>query len=333
MTRFTCFSASFLAALLLFTLSAQAQAIGASQAWTGYQNATNQAVQEEVTRIPSERYPGNEFGFRYWDFSQGMTYDIGKPKVAHFDYNVDDSQEGELYFRMASRNARYLGIGGLENGNAEDIDYANGARTSDTKSDLSDGRMDHFYLDFGYKLNDLSAPAAPTSLIVGAGFFQDIMTGEGQTCQQAGGACSNAGQTLQPIGIKTMESDSRYTALRVGFENNWTPTQRITWRNEIVVIPLSEFRDEGYHPQASLGNSIYNFRDNGFAYGTQMETMLDFRITPDWSLNLGAQYWLLYAPETKTKVGNPYTLGTTSENSYDWRYHRFGAFAGAAYHF
>jgi len=326
--------------LLVLAFPAQAQSISSTSGWSPWQQSS--VAYNEMATSTAARYPSNEFGFRYWYSSSDIHYNVGKPKISRLDYKVDNSKLGEAYFRIASRNARYLlkgylGMGGEQNGNVDDSDYENGTTASDTNSSLGKGRLQHFYMDLGYKLNSLSSHTDATSVIIGGGYFQDVMTARGLTCKQVGtgsfaGGCNSVGQAVESDDVKVLQNNSKFSALRIGLENNWTPTRRLTWRNEIALIPYASFRNDDYHYlRSDLGSEVPNFRDNGTAFGAQMETMFDYRLTPGWSINLGAQYWVFWSPQTTTKVGNPVELGT--EKSYDWLYHRLGAFVGTSYHF
>ncbi len=327
---------------LLLALPARAQNYS-DGGWTGWQQPESAPAGDYITNVPSARYLNNEFGMRYWFTTGSLSYNVSKPKISSLDYKEDNSQSEEVYFRMASRNERYLikgylGIGNTANGNLDDSDYENGRKISDTNSDLGDGRLQHVYLDLGYKLNSLSTSESTTSAIVGAGYFQDVMNARGLTCKQASsgslaGICNSAGENLLSDNIKVIQNDARFTALRVGLENNWSPSQRVTWRNEIALVPFAQFRDnDNHYLRSDLGTNGPNFRDNGMAVGTQLETVFEYRFAPAWSLDFGGRYWIFWAPQTSTKVGNtPFVLG--KENSYDWLYQRLGGYVGLAYHF
>ena len=312
--------------------------------WSPWRTIGTATVTQAETTTRSF-YPSNEFGLRYWSSSGGINYNVEKPKISRLDYKVNGSVAGETYFRMASRNERYvmkglLGLGGEQTGHVQDLDYnqpTNANTISDTTSSLKNGRLLYVSADLGYKLNFLSTTHAATSVLTGLGYYQDVVTAHGLVCNQIStgslaGVCNSAGQVLKPNSVKTLQEEAEFSALRIGLEHNWRPTRRLTWRNEVMFVPYANFTSNDFHYlRSDLGSEVPNFRDFGIAYGAQLETTVDFKVTPRWSVNFGGRYWEFWSSQTKTKVGNPVLLST--EKSYDWKYTRAGIFAGATYHF
>jgi len=293
------------------------------------------------------RYRNDELGLRYWYSSGEISYDVSKPKISRLDYKVDNSQSGEMYFRFTNPQERYLfkgtlGFGGEQNGNVRDFDYnADGSTGSDTDSKLGKGRLSYGNADLGVKLRALSGTSASTTLFGGLGYIQDVMTARGSTCVQAGtpGApnnfnldCPSAGTVEVASNIKTLQNDAQWTSFRVGLENNFQPTQRLSWKNEVAFVPYASFwNGDSHYLRSDLGTSQPNIVDNGSGYGVQLESTLDYKITSRWSLNLGGRFWEFWVPDSTTKVGNPIVLD--EQKAYSWVYQRLGVFGGVTYHF
>lgn len=338
MTEMTRFVLIFIIlSLLPCFVYAQSAPIG----WNPYQFGRSVASQE-LSKNSGRR--DNEFGVRYWASSAEVSYDVGKsPRLSRLEYVVDDSMAGEAFFYMDSQNSRYLfkgvvGLGGEQDGNVGDADFnANGSTGSNTNSKLSDGNLFYISADLGYKINALSTASAKTSFLGGVGFIQDTMTARGVVCKQTGngtyaGTCTGGpGSVEVASNIKALGNEVELTTLRLGIENNYRPTRRLSWRNEIILVPYANFtNNDSHYLRTDLGPGLPNFRDYGRAYGVQLETVLEFKVIPRWSVNIGGRYWQFWAPETTTKVGNP---TQSKSKSYEWDYSRMGLFIGTGYHF
>jgi len=342
---------SFAGALLcLIAWPAAAALADNTSPWTQWQQPTPTIATNQITYSPGRFGHNDELGLRYWYSDSEISYNVSQnPKVSRLDYKIDNSQTGEAYFRLSSANARYLvkgslGIGGEQNGNVMNYDYnPNGSLGSDTNSTLGKGNLFYAYSDLGYKLDSLSWSQAPTSVTGGLGYLQDVMIARGLTCEQAGSgsiygpggtnpsSCTAPGQVPEGSDIKVLQNDAEWATLRIGLDNNYQPTTRLTWRNEIVAVPLAYFYDgDSHYLRPDLGILLPNIMDRGYGYGLQLESLLDYKITPRWSLNIGARFWQFWVPETKTKYVN---ADIPSSHSYSWSYQRLGAFAGVAYHF
>ena len=327
-----------LLALAPFAAHADTDAYG----WNPYQYGNSVDTYHPLTASPS--FPEDEIGVRYWYSPSSLTATVGKPAVSRLDYSVDGTEIGETYFYLTSRNAKYLfkgvlGIGTGQTGNVDDKDYnTDGSLGQDASSNLSDGRLFYVYADLGYRLDSLSTQHARTSLLGGLEYIQDTMNGKGATCNQAGNGAfaadcvGGAGSVEAASGVKVIQDQAQFSALRVGLENNWEPNRRIAWHNEVVVVPYADFRNnDSRYLRTDLGYGEPNIVTNGnYAYGIQLETNFEYYVLPAWSVSVGARYWEFWVPDGSTKYGNP-TQANLKSN--DWDYQRYGFFVGTGYRF
>jgi hypothetical protein len=115
----------------------------------------------------------------------------------------------------------------------------------------------------------------------------------------------------------------KWDSLRVGVAANWWITHSLKINVDAAYLPYVRFSGFDNHWLRSL---IIN--ESGVGRGTQIEAMLSYYLTEDFSLGLGARYWSLW-----TTSGTDAFNKTLSSRSDSYMLERYGVLAQATYRF
>ena len=280
-----------------------------------------------------------EVGNRYWLSNGGFAYDLGDTNIpgqknSRLTYSNATGQSAEVFWRVDHETGifakGFLGGGSLTSGKMNDEDFPPGhSPYSNTISVQSGGSLKYLTVDIGYNfLKGNSAVGLPFKLgaFVGYNNFHERYNTFG--CNQVAsdpGLCGSA----TPTNFDGLDQNTSWNSLRVGLGG------------EVTLLPGVRASLEG----AWLRNWYYasdyhNFRSDirgmsqtGSGQGAQVEGVLNYDITPKFSIGVGGRYWVMNAQGKNHWEGvTPGLVGATSAPISNWS-QRYGGFLQAAYRF
>jgi opacity protein-like surface antigen len=263
-----------------------------------------------------------EFGPRYW-------YSVGKfekgrappSQVSQLTYANMETSSAELFGRIDSPWGVFLkgyaGIGGSSSGQMNDEDFNLGGTTpySNTVSSTK-GAVDYAVVDLGYDW--LRSQNFKIGSFVGYFYDHEYMKAYG--CTQIADPNSDCVPALPSSTLAVTETDS-WQALRLGMSGDFMLTDRLKLSADVAYLPYVSFAGLDDH----LLRSIL-FPETGHGQGVQMESIVSYDLTKNWSVGVGGRYSAAWADH-----GYDSFPGGSARAEY--RTERYGAFLQASFKF
>ncbi len=290
--------------------------------------------------IPQAKMFETEFGLRYW-YSTGTIaknlFDFdGATRVSRLTYTDLNAGTIEGFVRFDDRSTgifakAFVGAGGIGSGNLKDEDFPPGISPySSTTSSQRDGSLLYFAGDVGY--NVLWGPNYRVSPFVGYFYEHEVVNAYG--CAQTGsnpGVCAPA----VPTSVLGITEDAQWNAIRLGVAGD------VTWnRFKLSVdaawlpwVTLASTDSHWLRMQPIAGNFIGPIPEDGNGFtGVQLEAVVSYMVTKDFSVGVGARYWRF------TTRGNAHFEGNIFDSdggtqALDFTSERYGAFVQGAFKF
>jgi hypothetical protein len=233
------------------------------------------------------------FALRYW-YGMGSTskdlYGLTRDTLnSRLSYDGMRSHSGEIVYRLDSNNGLfwkgYAGGGLLTSGHLQDEDFPPGISPySSTDSTLQNQSLGYISLDFGGAL--LRGADFRLDAFVGYHYFHQRMKAFG--CQQTATnpACGGAG-----IGdsVAVIVEDSTWQGVRVGLNADLPIYDRFRLNLDAAWLPYVWMSGTDNHllrPDLPLPTP-----QDGQGSGFQLEALVSYRVTDEFSLGVGARYW------------------------------------------
>lgn len=270
-----------------------------------------------------------ETGARVW-FSSGrdggiQPLDVPGPTLAsRLIFSGLDAVTGETFARVDHVSGLfvkgYLGAGGINSGHENDEDFPAGIAYSNTLQSTS-GHIGYATIDVGY--NFLKAPGASVGAFVGYNYLMQQINEYG--CAQLAGsnACAPPLASALLVGSNT----DYFNSLRVGLASRVMLTDRVKLTADAAWVPLVTYSGVDDH----LLRQLYEPLASHSGDGVMLEAMLDYAITPAWSVGVGGRYWA-WNMNTGSDTFIPLTGGATTVEQARFSTDRYGVFAQTSYH-
>jgi len=262
------------------------------------------------TRIAEveRRYPkpfAFELGARYW-YSSGTTkfgFSNGDPAfgdpTSTLDWKGTQGQSGEVFGRVDHRPTSLfakatVGGGFLQNGTFIDRDFFAGQLSfSDTTSQISGNDLRYATADIGLSY-EVPQYGARFSGFVGYHYWHEKTTAYGLVCNTTAVLqlfCGPPGfQRLSPD-VTVMLYEPTWHAMRIGGEARLRLDRRWTLTGEVAIIPIAWLDNKDSHLlRSDLGTSP-NILTSGYGWGGMAEVFVNYAITPQLEIGVGARYW------------------------------------------
>ena len=270
-----------------------------------------------------------EAGTRLW-LSTGSVgapqplIDVPPPILAsRLVYSKLDAISGETFARVDHSSGFFvkgsIGAGGIGRGHLNDEDFPAGIAYSNTLSEAS-GHLAYGTIDAGYSF--LKTPAARLGAFVGYHYDRQAIDVYG--CSQLAG--SNVCSPALPSSLLALTEDDHFNALRVGLSAQASLTDRLRLTAEAAYVPWVNFSGLDDHvlrqlllPEASNSGD-----------GVMLEAMLDYFITPHWSVGVGGRYWA-WNMNTGSTVFDFLVPPTTFNETARFNAERYGVFVQTSY--
>jgi hypothetical protein len=240
-----------------------------------------------------------EVGGRYFYSVGRMRYTLGDPFVAgqinsQLTYRDMQSHAGEGFARIDHSSGfflkGFLGAGNIFNGKLNDEDFpaalvgiGNGAY-SNTLSNITGDRLWYGTVDLGY--NFWQTPTYKIGGFVGYNHFFETASAFGCTQVATNNAICTPGQVAP--GTLTLSETQNWDSVRLGLNGVFTLMPRLRLTVDAAVLPyVSEPGNDNHW----LRPDINPLPQAGHGWGYQLESILAYDVTSNFSLGVGGRYW------------------------------------------
>lgn len=284
-----------------------------------------------------------ESGTRVWLSRGRYQWDHGSSDlVSRLSYHGLDGISGELFERVDSPWGIFLkgniGIGRFNTGNMNDEDW--GLRPPyvsvptayvNTISGQANGRFTYYTADAGY--NFLRGSTYKVGGFMGWSYYGQKSDSIG--CVQI--AAPKSDPCLAPSDRRIIGSqDTDWNALRIGLSAETMLLDRWRVSADVAYLPWTDFHGRDNHLLRQF-TSFADQRGSGGG-GVQVEAVLSYFITENFSLGVGGRYWAMWTPNERKGIDTQATEAhrppvTHGPFPADHRMERWGTFLQASYKF
>ncbi len=268
---------------------------------------------------------GFEIGGRYW-YSWGRhKYDLGfgtdsglasYALISRLTYDDIDASTGEVTGRVTAPwnlfAKGFLGGGTLTGGHMNDEDFnidgdnliSPGVHErvpyTNTISPKVKGDIPEYgTIDAGYDW--WRTPTYRLGTFVGYNYYSETMGAYGvaQTANPNGPFGPNTPSVpLAPVGHAIITQEATWQSLRLGAAGEFNLAPRLKLSADVAYLPYVtvEAKDMHFAGNSPDVSSVNPIKGNGV--GTQLEAMLSYEITEQFSLGIGARYWAMWTSDT-----------------------------------
>lgn len=269
-----------------------------------------------------------EVGTRLWysngkiqkDLYDNLNNQIVNSRLIYGDM-TGPSLEG--FARFDHRSGLFVkanfGMGALIDGRLHDEDQPPGTVPySNTSHPMKDGSLRYGSADVGFNL--LATPAGKIGPFVGYRYFYQLGRGFGCTQIGPGAACIPVPESM--VGLSETE---QWRGLAVGLNSKLALSNRMSLELDAAWVPIADRASVDNH---WLRADINPAPANGRAWGVQVEGVLNYALTPRWSVGVGGRYWSFATTNGSTRFP-----GTAETSPLKFTSHRYGAFVQTSYKF
>ncbi len=273
---------------------------------------------------------GFQPAMRYWYSVGRFQKDLppspsgsSKSLISRLTYDDVSANSGEAYGRIDTPwnifVQGFVGAGKNDGGHMNDEDWTIDENTpySNTISQLSDAGMRYAVVDAGYDV--LRGPDYRAGIFLGWAHIAEKYPST--SCLQIGFvAPGDDCATFQRLPFIT-ETDS-WGALRLGVAADVWLAPALQLTGNFAYLPYVWFDGRDDHWQRNL-----LIKEHGGGQGAQLELLLSYYLTQDFSVGVGGRYWAAWADGGDIFGGEPMARSDT------YRYERAGVFVQGAYTF
>jgi opacity protein-like surface antigen len=296
------------------------------------------ALLQKAPPLPAWQF---DVGARYW-YSQGryqndlaLTTNMAQQNhlVSRLTYE-STGHSGEVFWRIDSPRRIFLkgfaGLGGLTGGHMNDEDWfptdpGDAMAYSNTYHARVTGTIGYATLDLGADL--LGDADNRIGLFVGYNFYRDRKDSFG--CTQIGlpHPSSICGVPVPTTTIAISQYED-WHSLRLGINGVVTVTPGLRLAVDAAYLPYARIAALDTHHQRTEMPSPKS-PAWGEGRGVQLEAILSYDVTPQFSVGVGGRYWAFWATDVLTAgFGSP-----TPDQALPIRAERFGTFLQGSYKF
>jgi opacity protein-like surface antigen len=272
-----------------------------------------------------------DIGTRYW-------YSSGRFQKVLFDPFVTTQMNSRLTYSNLTASTLegftriehmsgvfvkgYFGIGDLTSGHLNDEDFPPAlVPYSNTLSAQKNGRLLYASADIGYDF--WMTPVAKAGAFVGYHYYNQRENAVG--CNQIAGNPAVCFPGQVPAGQLTITETEHWNSLRVGLAGEFMLTPQLKISGDAAYLPYVRFNGSDNH---WLRPNINPLPEQGHGTGVQLEAILSYLVTNQFTIGVGGRYWYMRAPSGTTQFPGGFPPSPET-----FRTERYGAFAQAAYKF
>lgn len=280
-----------------------------------------------------------ESGTRLWLSRGKFQWENGPPDrlVSRLTYHKLDGISGELFERLDSPWGIFLkgniGLGRFNSGimNDEDwglADYGHSMAYTNTRSGQANGRFMYYTVDAGYDF--LRGSTYKIGGFAGWTYY-------GQKSDSIGCVTIASLPCLAPDDKRTMGSqDTNWNAVRIGLNAETMLLDRWRLSADVAYLPWTDFQGRDNHLLRDF-TTFDDHRGSG-GHGVQIEGILSYFITSNFSVGVGGRYWAMWSPRDSEQFAtqaeqarsHPVTSGPFPAS---FHMERWGTFLQASYKF
>ncbi|MBO0662738.1 outer membrane beta-barrel protein [Jiella sp. MQZ9-1] len=274
-----------------------------------------------------------EGGIRYWYSSGRFRKDLAATSssstslISRLTYDKLTAHSGELYGRVDSPWDVFLkgnvGLGKIVGGHMNDEDWglftaAPFTSYSNTDSSLTNTHLNYATVDLGYDF--LHGGDYKVGAFVGYNRVHEKYEADdcAQIASPSSGICSPS-----ISGTRVITETDTWNSLRLGVSTDVWLSDRIRLTGDAAYLPYVHFKGVDNH---WLRNLVID--ESGHGRGAQLEAMMSYYVTPNWSIGVGGRYWTM-----RTTSGSDKFNGTPTNRDDTFRYQRYGLLLQTAYKF
>ncbi|HEX5509319.1 MAG TPA: outer membrane beta-barrel protein [Pseudolabrys sp.] len=272
-------------------------------------------------KAPVKAAPAVIEWFSGWQFEMAGRYvfglgrfqkDLAPPSlVSRLTYDDMKTNAGEFVARIDSPDDFVLkglvGVGTGKNGHMNDEDWGLGGALlaySNTLSEPIDDSINYWTIDVGY--NVLTGSGYRLTPFVGYNELRQNMQAFGCTPIAAG----NCIPAVPASGSPVVTEDDTWQSVRLGLAGEIMLTPRVRLSVDAAYLPYVRFSGEDDHIAGNSGIVAEVFPESGTGSGVQLEGLLSYDVTHQFSVGIGARYWAMWT--TKGHYGCSFGLVGTS---------------------
>jgi hypothetical protein len=284
-----------------------------------------------------------EFGGRWWGSTGRFQKDLGSVGNPATSLNsrltyVTDTNSGEIFGRIDSPwnffVKGFAGGGQHWRGHQNDEDWFFGGAINPYSNTLSDpvkGDISYYTVDVGYDF--WRGPGYKVGGFVGYNYYKENKDAYG--CVQIANPVSDCSPTSvidgppQPSTVLGITENDTWKSLRIGTVGEVMLMDRLKLTAEAAYLPYVKFDGvDIHHQRTDVPNQ--NSPETGKGQGVQVEAILSYYLTPNFSIGAGGRYWAMWTDQNaftnifSTPCPCP-TLPSKTE--------RYGVFLQGAYKF
>jgi opacity protein-like surface antigen len=281
--------------------------------------------------------PGWRFApaLRYWYSVGRFQKDLppaGTPfstsLISRLTYDELAANAGEFYGRLDTPwhvfAKGFVGGGRIVGGHMNDEDWGDDGDGgfvgySNTYSSLDDTGMRYATVDIGF--DALNGADYRAGLFVGYAHVHEQYAAT--TCFQFASVSPDASCITPIIGQPVITETDTWNALRLGAAADVWLTPYLQLTADAAYLPYVHFKGRDNHWQRNI---VIDERGSG--HGGQLELLLSYYLSPEFSLGVGGRYWTAW-----TLNGSDIFDGDPTIRSDTYRYERYGVFLHGAYTF
>jgi len=275
-----------------------------------------------------------ETGARYWYSSGRFQKDVGTTNpatanilISRLTYN-STANSGEFFGRVDTPLNVFvkgnIGVGSLSGGHMNDEDWAIPGRGevaySNTLSDPVKGSIDYATFDLGYDF--FRAAGYKLGAFVGYNYYKENKSAYG--CTQISNQFSDCVPAI-PSSVLGITEDDTWKSFRLGVNGEVMIADRLKLGADVAYLPYVKFNGTDDHLLRSLIIAEW-----GTGRGLQLESILSYLITDQFSVGVGGRYWAMWTTQNAIAdfAGAPCPCQTQPAKT-----ERYGVFLQAAYRF
>jgi opacity protein-like surface antigen/outer membrane protease len=200
------------------------------------------------------------------------------------------ANSGELFGRIESPQNVFvkgnIGVGSLLSGQLNDEDWAIFGGTvaySNTVSSVQ-GDIDYATLDLGYDF--FRGAGYKLGAFVGYNYYRENKSAYG--CAQIANPLSDCAPAI-PGSVLAITEDDTWQSVRVGVNGNIMITDQLNLGADVAYLPYVAFNGTDDHVLRTLISP-----ESGTGIGVQLESILSYMITDQFSVGVGGRYWAMW---------------------------------------
>ena len=265
-----------------------------------------------------------EFGPRYWLSTGAYTknlYDTHDNLISRLSYKDLTANSAEAFWQLTHESGLfvkgYFGGGSVLSGSMNDEDFPPGITPySNTYQEQRDGSLNYLSMDLGYRI--FSNAQWQVSGFVGYHYWSERVNTFGCTQIAGNTVCANIPPTFGPVptDLDNINNVANWDSLRIGANSTVKFNQSLRLTADIAYV-RSHLSAMDYH---NLRQDIRGLIEDGTGNGVQLDAILDWMLTQDFSLGFGGRWWHIATDgfsrfEQTSVIGEPQPVQIT-QNTY-----------------